>query len=220
VILAATAAGTLVSAFTLNMDKLYKPIAIALALIAIGAFLDSDATVLTRTANVYFSQSLLAFASALFIGPALMIGIVQVLQKGAQNLVSFIVVFSVGQNIGGLAGSALVGSLQVLREKFHSNHLAESITLGDPDVTLRLQQLGGAYASTVGDPALRNVEGFRLLQQQVSQQANVLAYNDIFLMIAIAASIGALWVAIDHLRQRYEVRKATAALASEAASAA
>jgi MFS family permease len=220
VILAATAAGTLVSAFTLNMEKLYKPIAIALGLIAVGAFMDSDATALTRPVNIYFSQSLLAFASALFLGPALMIGIVQVLQRGAENLVSFIVVFSVGQNIGGLAGSALVGSVQVLREKFHSSQLTESITLSDPDVALRLQQLGGAYSSTVGDSALREVEGLRLLQQQVSQQANVLAYNDIFLMIAAVAALGAIWVSIDHLRQRYRARQATVAQASEAAAAA
>ena len=219
VILAATAAGTMVSVLTLNMEKLYKPIAIALALIAIGAFMDSDATVLTRPVNVYFSQSLLAFASALFIGPALMIGVAQVLQRGAENLVSFIVVFMVGQNIGGLAGSALVGSLQVVREKFHSSQLTESITLSNPDVALRLQQLGGAYSHTVGDPGQRNVEALRLLQQQVTQQANVLAYNDIFLMIAIAAAVGSIWVAIDHLRHQRQVRKAIAAQASEAAAA-
>jgi len=95
VILAATAAGTLVSAFTLNMEKLNLPIAIALALIAVGAFMDSHATVLIRPQNLYGSQALLAFASALFLGPALMIGISNVLAKGAQNIVSFIVVFSV-----------------------------------------------------------------------------------------------------------------------------
>ena len=159
VILAATAAGTAVSAFTLNMEKLNKPIAIALGLIAIGAFIDSHSTVLTRPAQLYFSQALIAFASAMFIGPALMIGISRVIQQGKQNLISFIVMFSVLQNVGGLAGSALTGSLQIVREKFHSNQLAADITSLDPQVVLRLRQLSGAYSSTITDPALLNAEG-------------------------------------------------------------
>lgn len=207
VILIAMIAGTAVSAFTLNMAKLYKPIAIALALIAVGAFIDSHATVLTRPANLYFSQALLAFAAALFIGPALMIGIVQVLTKAPQNIVSFIVTFSVVQNVGGLAGGALVGTVQTIREKFHSSQLAESITLGDPQVVLRLQQLGGAYARTQGDAALRATDGLQLLQQQVSQQAHVLAYNDVFMLIAIAAAAGCLWTTFIHFRPRIEARR-------------
>ena len=208
VILFAMIAGTATSALTLNMAKLYKPIAIALGLIAVGAFMDSHATVLTRPMNLYLSQALLAFASALFIGPALMIGIVQVLTKAPQNLISFIVTFSVIQNVGGLAGGALVGSIQVIREKFHSSNLAETINLGDPNVVTRLQQLGGAYARVQGDPALRTLDGYQLLSQQVSQQAQVLAYNDVFLLISIAAALGCLWTTFIHFRPRFEARRA------------
>ncbi len=218
VILAATAAGTAVSALSVNVAKLNKPIAIALALIAVGAFIDSHATVLTRPVNLYFSQALLAFAAAFFIGPALLIGFVQVLTKGAQNMVSFLVVFSLGQNIGGLAGGAIVGTLQVVREKHHSSQLTESVTLGDPNVVLRLQQLSAAYARVIGDTAARNVESQRLLGQQITQQANVLAYNDVFLLIAIAAAIGALWVTFVHLRPRILARRAAARQAASPAA--
>lgn len=217
-ILLGTAAGTVVSAFTLNVARLYLPIAMSLALIAVGAFIDSSATSLTRPVNLVFSQSLLAFASALFIGPAMMIGVVQVLQKGAQNLVSFIVVFSVGQNVGGLAGSAIVGTVETIRFREHFANLAQSINLGDPNVVLRLQQLGGAYAHTLGDTHLRELEGMRLLQQQIAQQAHVLAYNDIFQWIALAALAGALWVAIVHAKDIFRQRKAAEAAAIEAAT--
>ena len=218
IILAATIAGTAASALTLNMEKLYKPIAIALALIAVGAFMDSHATVLTRPVNLYLSQSLLAFASALFIGPALMIGITQVLTKGPQNLVSFIVTFSVIQNVGGLAGGALVGTVETIREKYHSSQLAESITLGDPNVVTRLQQLGGAYARVQGDAALRNVDGLNLLTQQVTQQAHVLAYNDVFLLISIAAAVGCAWTTFVHFRPRLEARREAHRQATDAAA--
>lgn len=219
IILIATVAGVLVSAFTLNMAKLNKPIALSLGLIAVGAFMDAHATVLTRPAQMYFSQALLAFASSMFLGPALMIGISSVLQKGFQNLVSFIVVFSVGQNVGGLAGSALVGSIETVREKFHSNQLSESITLGDPDVVLRLQQLSGAYGHVIGDPALRAAEGQILLQQQITQQAHVLAYNDVFLLISAVAAVGCAWVTFVHLRPRIEARRAARTNAADAAGA-
>src|SRR5690606_1199243 len=179
----ATAAGTLVSAFTLNPMKLWKPISIALVMIAVGVFIDTHATVLTRPTQLYFSQALLAFAAAFFIGPTMILGFGQVLQGGGKNMVSFIVLFSIGQNVGGLMGSALVGTIQTLREQFHSSQLSESIGLGDPETVLRLQQLGGAYAHVIGDAAQRQGAALRLLQQQVSQQAQVLAYNDVFLLI-------------------------------------
>ncbi|MFJ6024882.1 MFS transporter [Brevundimonas sp. NPDC092305] len=218
-ILIATAAGTLTSAFTLNMAKLNKPIAIALGLIAVGAFIDAHSTTLTRPAQLYVSQAMLAFSAAFFIGPAMMQGIVQVLQKGAQNLVSFIVIFGIGQNVGGLLGSALIGTLETVREKFHSSQLSEQISLGDPDVVLRLQQLSGAYARVIGDPTLRAAEGQVLLQQQITQQAHVLAYNDVFLLISAFAAIGCLWVTFHHLRPRFEARRA-ARQASDADAAA
>ena len=206
VILLAMIAGTAVSAFTLNMEKLNKPIAIALGLIAIGAFIDSHATIQTRPAQLYLSQAMIAFASAMFIGPALMIGIAKVLQQGKQNLISFIVMFSVLQNVGGLAGAALTGTIQIVREKFHSNQLAADIVATDPLATQRLGQLSGAYAHTLTDPALLKAEGAALLSRQVTQQANVLAYNDVFLIIAVIAALGCAWVTVIHLRPRWKAR--------------
>jgi MFS family permease len=218
VILVAMIAGTTTSALSLNMEKLYKPIAIALALIALGTFIDSHATSVTRPVNLFFSQALLGFASALFIGPALMIGIVQVLSRGPQYLVSFIVTFSVVQNVGGLAGSALVGTVETIREKYHSSQLSESINMGDPQVVLRLQQLGGAYARVQNDTTLRTTDGLNLLTQQVTTQAHVLAYNDVFMLISIAAALGCLWTTFVHFRPRILARRAAAREAASAAA--
>jgi len=138
----------------------------------------------------------------------MMQGFVQVLQKGAQNLVSFIVVFGIGQNVGGLLGSAIVGTLETTREKFHFNQLSEAMTLGDPQVVQRLQQLSGAYARVLGDPALRQAQGQALLQQQITQQAHVLAYNDVFLLISAFAALGCLWVTFHHFLPRLQARAA------------
>jgi len=220
VVLLATIAGTAGIALFVNPLKLQRPIAVALALIAVGAFLDSHATVLTRPAQLYLSQALLAFAAAIFIGPAMLIGLGNALRQGPKTFVSFIVVFSVGQNIGGLAGTALAGSVQTLREKFHSNQLAEGVTTLDPMVVQRLQQLSGAYARVIGDPAQRDAAGLKLLTQQVTQQANVLAYNDVSLMIAVLAAIGAVWMTFHYVRTQLAARQAATTPPAPAPSAA
>jgi hypothetical protein len=59
---------------------------------------------------------------------------------------------------------------------------------------LRLQQLGGAYSRTLGDPALRQAEGAVLLSQQVSREAAILAFNDVFLLIGSIATIGLVYL--------------------------
>jgi hypothetical protein len=218
VILAATAAGMLTSAFTLNKQRLVPPIAFALGLIAVGAFMDAHATLLTRPAQLYVSQALLAFAAAFFTAPAALLGLDKVLQKGPENMVSFLVVFGVGQNLGGQLGSALVGTLETWREKFHSNQLSEAITLGDPAVAQRLQQLSSAYGRIIGDPALRAQQAQVLLQQQVTQQAHVLAYNDVFLLIAWFATVGCLWMAAVHLGSRLAARRSAGMATSEQAT--
>jgi hypothetical protein len=125
--------------------------------------------------------------------------------------------FSVLQNIGGLAGSALTGTLQIVREKYHSNQLAADIVASDPQVTQRLAQLSGAYSHTLTDPALLRAEGVALLSRQVTQQANVLAYDDVFLAIAVIAALGCAWVTVTHLRPRWRARREARRNAAQAA---
>ena len=48
-------------------------------------------------------------------------------------------------------------------------------------------------ASTVGDPVLRSAEGAALLSQQVTREANILAYNDVFLLIGVLAILMTIW---------------------------
>ncbi len=213
IILAATATGFVASAFLLDVNHIPRPILIALALIAVGSLLDARSTSLTRPENLYLSQAMIAFAGAIFLGPALMAGFTRVIQKGYAYLASFSVLFSVTQSLGGLAGAAALGSLQVVREKYHSNQLAEGITQADPQTVLRLQQLGGAYAHTLGDATLRGGEAVALLGQQVTREANVLAFDDIFRVFAMIAAATFVWIAILYARAQMRARAARQATA-------
>ena len=159
-----------------------------------GALIDAQATNLTRPENLYFSQALIAFAAIYFVGPTMMVGLVRALAKGPSHIISFSAVFSISQTLGGLGGAAFLGSFQILREKFHSNALSQSLVLSDPLVATRVQQLGGAYARALGDPVQRQTQGITLLGQQVAREANILAFNDVFLLIAALALLVLAWL--------------------------
>jgi MFS family permease len=167
--------------------------AAALVLIAIGAFMDAHSTNLTRPEQMLVSQVLIAIGGALFLPPSLSAGMMMALKKGPTYILSFIAVFLTTQNLGGLFGSALLGTFVTIREKFHSSHIAEHITAANPFVAQRISQLGGAYGRVIGDRSLLNAEGVQLLSQQASREAYVLAYNDLFLLIS-AMSVFALIV--------------------------
>ncbi len=212
----ATAAGGLFCAAVMKPGREPGIHMLALLLIAAGAWLDSRATSLTRPEQMYASQAMIAAGGSLFLPPAIASGFTLALRKGPQYILSFIVVFLLTQSLGGLAGSAVFGSFITLREKFHSNILASSLTLSDPLVAARVSQLSGAYGRTIADPALLQAEGVTLLGQQVTREANVLAHNDAFLLIALlsAAAAAALVVHILVLR----IREARARPAGEAAA--
>lgn len=187
---------------------------VCLLLIAVGAFMDSHATNLTRPHDIYVSQALMALASAMFLPPAMAKGIAEAFKRGPNHFLTFILVFLATQNIGGQLGSAAFGTMITLREKFHSNVLAQSITLTDPVVANRLSQLSATYGHTLTDRALLNAEGTSMLAQQITREANVLAYNDVFVLIAALSLFAAiclvLHLAFDTIRIRTQQDPATA----------
>lgn len=220
----ASIAGLLVGVFVTRPQSPARPIQMACLLIAVAAFLDSGATNLTGPPNVYLSQALVGFAALLFIGPAMAIGLSRTLLAGPQNFISWLVVFLASQNLGGLVGPALFGTIQIIREKFHSNHLVETVQLADPTDAGRLSRVAQQISSVVTDPALRAAESAALLGQRATREANILAYNDVFLLIAILAFLLFVWGVAIELKLRREgevspiVRFAQAAMAQLAAA--
>ena len=187
VVLAATVAGVVISAVTLTQKTLPVQFLGSVLLIAAGAFLDARATPQIGPANLFLSQALLAFAAAMFLGPSFMFGIGQLLARGLGSIITFSVMFGVAQNLGGLFGVAMLGTLQTVRAQQHAVGLAERLTATDPSVAATLQGYAGVYASTQTDPALRSADAAALLTQQLTQQANILAFNDVFLVIGVVA---------------------------------
>jgi MFS family permease len=203
-VLAATVAGIVVSALTVNVKHLMAPQVIALVLMALGAWMDAHATNQTRVEQMYLSQSLLAFGGTLFIGPSLISMIVTVIgNPGA--LISFSVLFGLTQNLGGLIGSALVGTFQIMREKFHSSTIVEGLSLLDPLVAGRIQSGAAAAGQLLADPAARTRQSLASLAASATREANILAYNDVFLMIALIAATSATWIFLHAVWMHYHL---------------
>ena len=178
---------------TLTPARIPYLIIAAALFIALGSWLDTHSTNITRPAQLMWSQALIAYGTMLFIGPALAYGFMRMLEKGPGHLVTFIVLFSTTQNIGGLAGSALLGTYQVMAARAHALSLSEQVLLSDPQAAARLQG------------------GFANLSAALTREANILAFNDVFGAVAVLALMIAAYMVyirvFNVLRQRRALRE-------------
>jgi hypothetical protein len=194
-VIVAMLAGIVVCVLTLSERAMPKQVIAASLAIALGAWMDSHANNLTRPEQLYLSQALIGFGTCLFIGPTLGHGIIKVIRLGPAYLVTVIVVFSMTQNVGGLIGSALLGSYQTVAARSHLQELAERAPVGDAQVANRLEGSTRSLAGAIVDPGLRAQQGGAALARSLAQEANILAYNDVFRFVWRLALGTALLVA-------------------------
>jgi hypothetical protein len=74
-------------------------------------------------------------------------------------------------------------------------------------VIQRIQTGSGELAGALSDPALRGAEGAALLGQSLAQEANILAYNDVFRLVAMMAVATAVYVFCRMAWVAYEARR-------------
>lgn len=194
VVLAATVAGVLVSAFSLLLSSklITAQLLVSLVLIVIGAFMDARATAETHPLDLYVSQALLSFSGAMFMGAAVIIGIGHLMARGLQSVITFAVMFGVTQILGGQLGAAILSTFQAVRLQHHLSYLSEGVAIADAQATAAVQAYGGIAG----------------LAQQASQQAGILAFNDVFLLIGAFAGLQLLANIADIGRQALKRRNA------------
>ena len=204
----ATLVGIVVAALTIDPEHISTPALVALLMVAGGALLDSRSTNLTRPEQMYLSQAMVAFATALFLPAALVAGFPRALRLGPEYVISFIVLFTTSQSVGALGGSAFLGTLLTMRERVHSAAIVDHLTLADPLVAQRIKQLSAGYSGVLADPGLRAGEGAALLAQQATREATVLAYGDVFATVAALALMVFLYLLILRIRAELRLRRA------------
>jgi hypothetical protein len=194
IVLGAMLLGITTAALTLHAKRLRQQVIVAALIIALGAWLDSHATNQTRPEELYLSQALLGFGTTLFIGPALAFGFLRMFERGPTYFVSLVVLFSSTQNIGGLVGSALLGSYQVIATRSHLLALAEHLVGADSQVIARIHSGSEMLAGVITDPARQGAVGGLLLSQSAAREATILAFEDVFRFVALLALAAASYV--------------------------
>jgi MFS family permease len=187
----AMVAGLVASALVLKPTRFSYLKIVGFLIIAVAAVLDSQVTNLTRPEQLYLSQPLVGFAASFVLGPLFLFGLLQALPKGEAAFISFLAAYSITANLGSLGAVSAVGTYETFREKSHSHDLVEYVVPSDPQVATRMQDSNQVYAPLTIDPTLQQAEGSALLTQTVTSESTVLAYIDVFQVIAGLAAVTA-----------------------------
>ncbi|MCW4453377.1 MFS transporter [Flavobacterium sp. MXW15] len=200
VILSGTVVGIAATAITFGPRRLIAQLLLAILLLGSAAFLDQGRTSLDCPHDFYASQFLASVGAGMFMGPLIMLGFSQALRAGIDHVVTFIVVLSITQTLGGLAGSAVLGSYQLHREHVHSAVLTAAVDPTDAATAQRLEQQRQRYAPLIADPMLRAAQGTAQLAQSARREANVRAFNNVFSLSGWLATGFLSWLLLQAIR--------------------
>lgn len=206
VILAASVLALVISIFRTNAMDLRRPVIFAVALIAVGAWLDTDISLNSAPYMFYVSQFMIAFAAVYFMGPMVFEGMFRAIANGPAYIISFSVIFSISQTIGGLAGAAAIQAFTTIRTQMHYADMVGSLNLGDPALMAQVAGAGRMLSTQITDANQANVAAMGQVLQSIQRQATVAAYADLFFLMATIASITTLILLLNYLYHRYHKR--------------
>ncbi|WP_455477932.1 MFS transporter [Bartonella sp. B10] len=153
---------------------------LSLGCLALGSYLDSHVSQLTRPEDMMLSQGLISFGYALFLPPALFKGFVIANDRGPSYVLSFIAVFLLTQVTGGLVSAAFFGSLQFFFAYKHFERLTQNIVVTDPLVSHEMNALLSPFYDASIPPIFRDGRGIAELIDKFKLTANIFAYDDVF----------------------------------------
>ncbi|MDF7676147.1 MFS transporter [Neisseriaceae bacterium ESL0693] len=177
------ALGLMVSFLTFKPTEIKLPLMLSFTLIAIASFMEIGQNQWSRPVNFYIPEFMISFASLYFFGPVMMEGILRAMAKGPAYIMSFSAVFGFSQTVGGLIGSAILNAFLTIRTRMHLINGADSAYLTDPMVNQLIQNKANAVASMSTDTTWNHAYAVSQVVQQDSLQAQLAAYNDLFVVV-------------------------------------
>jgi DHA2 family multidrug resistance protein len=94
-------------------------------------------------------------------------------------------IYSLVRNVGSSIGISFVTTMVARRAQFHQARLVEAISAYEPGVRNTLDLYRGAMRGAGAPPGAAGREGLGLLYGQVVQQANLMAFVDLFYLLGI-----------------------------------
>jgi len=155
-------------------------VAVAIGMVAIGisCVMDWNMTADTAGGDLVGSQLVRGFGqifALMFLNQAAISAVAPEDAGDASAL------FNAGRNLGGSIGLAMMATLQDRQTVLHFNRLAESASA---NAAATQEWFGRAMAGAAGEAG-----AYRQLAGQMLQQATVMAYNDLYVVLAIAIAV-------------------------------
>jgi DHA2 family multidrug resistance protein len=164
-------------------------IATGLVLCGAGTALAIGNTNLVGGEHFHATLVLFGLGQTLFLVPTLVVG---AMSLEPRELPTASIVFNVTTLGGGVLGTGLLSHVVTEREKFHSNVIAEGVSIHQAIDAGRVAALSEAVGSHVADGTLASLRAVALTASQARREAWVLAFNDGFALVAVALVAGAL----------------------------
>lgn len=206
VIIAASALALIISIFSTNAMDLRRPVIFAVALIALGSWMDVGVSINSAPYTFYLSQFLIAFAAVYFMGPLVFEGFLRAIGSGPAYIISFSVIFSISQTVGGLAGAAAIQAFTTIRTQMHYADMVSSLNLGDPAFSAQVAGTRNMLSNQTTDAAQANIGAVSQVLQGIQRQATVAAYSDLFFLMACLATAVTIILLLNYLYNRYHKR--------------
>jgi DHA2 family multidrug resistance protein len=102
--------------------------------------------------------------------------------------------FNIARNLGGSVGIAVLSTLLTRREQFHSERIGESVTQFSLATQARIQALSDHFAGLGFDAFTSTNQAYAGIANVVRREANIMAFNDCFLVIGLSLLVGGAMV--------------------------
>ncbi|MEI9895915.1 MAG: DHA2 family efflux MFS transporter permease subunit [Chthoniobacter sp.] len=103
-------------------------------------------------------------------------------------------IFNILRNLGGSVGIAILSTIITRREQFHDWRIGESVTAYDPATQQRLAAMQSSFMAKGADTVTAMQEAIGALKLVVRREANIMAFNDAFLVVTFGLGLAALLV--------------------------
>jgi DHA2 family multidrug resistance protein len=166
-------------------------VGLGFALLAVGAFCDSDNTSLSAADQFLISQLIIGLAPPVFLVSLLSLGTRDVKPQDGRSAG----IFWNYSIIFGTLGSATMSSYIIrMREYYHSNRLNDYLNGGRTITADHIDGVAGSLGSRLTDDNTANVIAVASTAQATAQQALLLALNDMYMIVGAIALLSILLV--------------------------
>jgi DHA2 family multidrug resistance protein len=156
---------------------------------AASCFLNAFSSFDTAGDQLKWTQILRALGQPLIMTPMQSIAYGGIL---AQDVGSASGIFNMMRNLGGSVGIGILSTMLTRRYQFHFSRIAESIPSVSYEAQQRISGLTQSFISKGFRPDIAHKQALGVIYGKITREANIMAFNDGFLFIAVSLTIAAL----------------------------